>query len=141
MTLDTPIPTRLGDIIQRNRDRIAIDLATPAERAGVARNADIAGPPKRELHGWCVIAIRELARHQASLHVLGYADAGHAWITSQVIEISPDERRVRTKNSIYGLAAPLAGEPDIELVLFAAHMLRRWGVDQAYDLGVIDVFY
>lgn len=135
------IPTSLDKIVRQNRHLLAVELATDDELAAVTGDIQTDGVIRSEILHWHVVALRDLAQNQVTLHILGRLPSGASWITSPVRVIARDRSAVRTANSIYGLVRPADAEPELELVLHVAFSIRRWGLDHAYDLGVIDVFY
>jgi hypothetical protein len=135
------IPISLDKIVRRNRHLLAVEVANDDELASATGDIRTQGDIRSEILGWHAIALRDLAHKQVTLHILGRLPTGTSWITSPINVIARDRSAVQTANSMYGLARPADGDPDIELVLHVAFSLRRWGLDRAYDLGVIDVFY
>jgi hypothetical protein len=135
------IPTTLDDIVRRNRDRFEVGLATAAELAAVTGGLDSPGTPRGRIDDWRVIALRHRAIHQTTLHLLGRFEDARAWLTSSVVAMAADHSRVRTRNSFYLHGLPAENEPDVTLLLHVAFVLRWWGLDQRYDLGVIPVYY
>ncbi len=135
------IPISLDRIVRKNRHLLAVELASEDELAGVTGDIRSQGVIRSEIFGWHLIAIRDLAQKQVTLHILGHLPGGTSWITSPVTVIAGDHSLVQTANSQYALGLRADAEPDLELVLHVAFSLRRWGLDHAYGLGVIDVFY
>lgn len=115
-------------------------MATVDKVAAVTDCAPSAGAAKGVIDDWRLVALRHRAARLVTLHILGRFDS-YAWMTYYVPALSADRTRVRTKNSLYGLGQPGAGEPDLPLLLHVAHTLKRWGLDEHYGLAVIDVFY
>ena len=141
---DVPIeemPTTLDAIVRRNRDRFEVGFATATELAAVTGDIRTQGIIRSEILGWHLIALRDLGQKQMTFHILGHLPGGTSWITSPVTVIARDHSLVQTANSQYALGRRADAEPDLELVLHVAFSIRRWGLDHAYDLGVIDVFY
>ena len=141
---DVPIeemPTTLDAIVRRNRDRFEVGFATATELAAVTGDLQTSGIIRSEILGWHLIALRDLGQKQMTFHILGHLPGGTSWITSPVTVIARDYSLVQTANSQYALGRRADAEPDLELVLHVAFSIRRWGLDHAYDLGVIDVFY
>jgi hypothetical protein len=135
------LPTTLDQIVRRNRDLLSIGLATAAELAAVTGDVDTVGAPRGRIDDWRVTALRHRAIALNTLHVLGRYHDSRSWLTSNVAVISSDQARVRTRNSVYLLGRPATGEPDVRLLLHIAFVLRWWGLDQRYDLGVVPVLY
>ena len=141
---DVPIeemPTTLDAIVRRNRDLFQVGFATATELAAVTGDIQTDGVIRSEILDWHVIALRDLAQKQVTLNILGRLPTGVSWITSPVAAIARDHSLVQTANSQYALGLRADAEPDLELVLHVAFSIRRWGLDRAYGLGVIDVFY
>jgi hypothetical protein len=135
------LPTTLDQIVRRNRHLFSIGLATAAELAAVTGDVDMVGAPRGRIDHWYVIAMRHQAIGLTTLHLLGHHHDSRAWLTSNVAVMAPDRARVRTRNSVYLLGEPATGEPDVTLLLRIAFVLRSWGIDGHYDLGVLPVFY
>ena len=135
------MPTTLDAIVRRNRDRFEVGFATATELAAVTGDIRTQGIIRSEILGWHLIALRDLGQKQMTFHILGHLPGGTSWITSPVTVIARDHSLVQTANSQYALGRRADAEPDLELVLHVAFSIRRWGLDHAYDLGVIDVFY
>jgi hypothetical protein len=140
MSLLHSLPASLDDIVRTNRHRFEVGLATEAEIAAVTGCVPSTGAAKGVIDDWRLVALRDRPARLVTLHVLGRFDS-YAWMTSYVSVLSADRARVRTKNSLYGLGRPGAGEPELPLLLHVAHTLKRWGFDEHYGLGVLDVFY
>ena len=135
------IPISLDKIVRRNRHLLAVEIASDDELAAVTGDIRTQGVIRSEILGWHLIALRDLGQKQMTFHILGHLPGGTSWITSPVTVIARDHSLVQTANSQYALGRRADAEPDLELVLHVAFSIRRWGLDHAYDLGVIDVFY
>jgi hypothetical protein len=139
MSLLRSLPASLDDIVRTNRHLLEVGLATADEIAAVTGCVPL-GAAKGTIEDWRLVALRHRAAGLVTLNVLGRFDS-YAWMTSYVAALSADRARVRTKNSLYGLGRPGAGEPDPPLLLHVAHTLKHWGLDEHYGLGVMEIFY
>lgn len=132
-------PTKLDEIVRRHRERFEVGLATAAEQAAITGDVDTRATPRDTIKTWHLIALRDRTLGQTTMHVLGRVHPDVARITSYIAVLAPDRSHVRTKNSLYRLGPEGHGEPGLALIFLVAAALRRWGLDQHYDLGVIPV--
>ena len=132
------LPTTLDDIVRRNRHVLEIGLATASELAAVSGDVDTKGTPRARIESWHLIALRHRMLGRTTVHMLGHVRQA-PWITSYVAVLAHDHSRVRTKNSLYKLRAEDHGEPGLILIFLVAATLRRWGLDDRYDLGVMPI--
>jgi hypothetical protein len=120
---------------------VEVGFATGSELATVIGVLDGSGTPRGTIDDWRIIALRELVRVRVTLHAIGRFESSRTWMTSEIAVLATHESRVRTRNSIYLLGARAAGEPDPALLLHIAFVLRWWGIDARYRLGVIPILY
>jgi hypothetical protein len=132
---DLAIPSRLDDIVRRNRELFELGFATAAELAAVTGVLDGSGSPRGTIDDWRIIALRDHVAKHVTLHVVGRFENARAWMTSEIAMIAADESTVRTRNSIYMLGARAVGEPDPSLLFHITFVLRWWGIDERYQLG------
>ena len=135
------LPARLEDIVRRNRHRFEVGLATAEEIADVTGRVAVAGREKGSIADWRIVALRHRPMKIITLHILGRFERWPAWFTSYVVALSVDRAHVRTKNSLYQLGRAANGEPEIVQLVHVAYVLKAWGLNDHYDLGVVDVFY
>jgi hypothetical protein len=136
--LDKLFPRSLDDIVRVNRDRYQLGIATPDEFAALVGNVE-PGRVKATLDQWRIVAFRNIASDLApgrdrvfdevSLSLLGRdAERRGLWMTSQVRRIDQSSGLVLTRNSIYRLGFPGAGEPPSDHLIHVAAMTHVWGV-------------
>jgi hypothetical protein len=135
------IPTTLDAIVRRNRHLVELTVAMPPELDAITGEFDAVGAAKGHIQRWHAIVLRDAVAHSDTLHIVGWLSTGSAWITSPVTRFSSDRAVAKTANSYYRLGPPANGEIDIELLMLVAFSLRRWGLNDRSDLGVIEVFY
>ncbi len=139
--VEQAIPSSLGDIVRIGCDTSSIGLASEDDLARLAGTVP-AGRARDTIDGWYLVTlrIRGTGSELVETWALGWARAaGVVWITSPVAVLDLPGKRLRTKNSVYGLGEAGSGEPDIELRLHLCYALRTWGLGKA--LGVPEVFY
>ena len=130
------LPRSLDGIVRKNRDLFEIGLATPDEIAEVIGQSDDDKPHRGLIDRWHLVAFRDRVLRMTSIHVLGNSDETRIRFTSDVSSIAPDMRRVITRNSTYARGKPAVEEPDLLRLLFVSAMVRQWGINEFYDLGV-----
>lgn len=137
---DLPIPTTLDEVVTKNRELYEIRLATQDEIDALRGEIDApTGAEKDVMCDWRLIAIRDRRQLIAQLVLLG-----DVWgkptirCTSEVLVISPNKQRIRTRNSIYGLTRAGEGEPPQIHLLHLCSTLHGWGLGQI--LGAIEVW-
>lgn len=133
------LPWTLDQVVLRRPDRVVVARATRAERKRVTRPIEVDRTPLYQLDEWRIVAIRDLVAGTTNLYGLGWRAPTKGAMTAAIVGLSPDLARLQTVEATYTLGRPGRGDPGPMLNLRVALFLRRWGLDELYDLGVFPV--
>lgn len=140
-TLQELIPKTLDEVIQANRDRCQLALATDRELDALASDIEDTGC-RHTLTHWQIVVIHITARdgtRAASPRLVGRVlETNQPWMTSEIMGIDAAKGLVRTANSNYRVVGPRVEERELDLMHICA-TLNAWGVGPL--LGVPPFFY
>lgn len=134
------MPRNLDGVIRKQRDRVALGLATEVElQALAARIPD--GQLKDIIDDWRLVSLRDLNAGVAHVILLGYSQfEATPWTTSAVTALDQAAGLVRTRSgSLYSLGVHGEGEPDSQQLIHLCATLHHWGSGPL--LGVPHFFY
>lgn len=127
----------LSELIQRNRDKCKLDLATNEKLTSFSGHIDTTLPPKKLVDPYWFIHIQVMPGTidaQNTVHLVGASV-----ITSDVVLIDWQKKLVRTRNSFYAIGDAGSSDVPLEIKLCVCAGLHSWNVGSY--LGVLHVFY
>jgi len=132
------LPKSLDDIIRTHRDQCRLALATEAEVINLSQPL-ARGPVTHQLMRWQIVALHFSVNGTTAetYHLVGRVrGSGVSWMTSKVVAMDLQQKRVRTQRSTYGLWGKPGQEQDIDLHHVCA-TLNYWGMGPHFGVPAL----